>query len=284
MIPDAVLDWLRDRQNGELVSTHPVGGGCINNGRIIKISTGETFFLKTNPDAPTDMFAREFEGLVALCVDDGPRVPVPYLSGQDFLLMEDLAPGTRRNEYWDEFGHQLAALHNHTNRQFGFYHDNYIGSTKQPNPWMDDGWEFFAEHRLLFQAKLANRRGLISAAHVNRIERLSSRLQNLVPFQRGSLSHGDLWSGNATIDAHGNPAIIDPAAHYGWAEAELAMTTLFGSFPQRFYQAYQEIRPLAPGYEMRYPIYNLYHLLNHVNLFGAGYLGQVIAILDRLSI
>jgi fructosamine-3-kinase len=284
MIPEAVLDWLRENQNGELVTTHPVGGGCINNGRIIKISTGESFFLKTNPGTPTDMFTREFEGLVVLGVDDGPRVPVPYLSGQDFLLMEDLTPGTRRKEYWDEFGQQLAALHNHTNRQFGFDHDNYIGSTQQPNPWTDDGWEFFAEHRLLFQAMLANRRGLISPAHIHRIERLSSSLKNLVPYQPASLSHGDLWSGNATVDAHGNPAIIDPAAHYGWAEAELAMTTLFGSFPQRFYKAYEEIRPLAPGYESRFPIYNLYHLLNHVNLFGTGYLGQVSAILDRFSI
>ncbi|MBU0510724.1 MAG: fructosamine kinase family protein, partial [Chloroflexi bacterium] len=190
-------------------------------------------------------------------------------------------PAYRRGGYWTEFGRQLASLHNHTRPQFGFAHDNYIGSTPQPNPWTDDGYEFFAEHRWLFQSHLARQRGLISRDELRQIERLSARLPKLVPEQPASLSHGDLWSGNAMTDSRGAPAIIDPAAHYGWAEAELAMTTLFGSFPGTFYRAYEEIRPLEPGYQSRFPVYNLYHLLNHVNIFGSSYLGQVQSILSR---
>ncbi len=281
MLPAIVQTWLDENDYGAVASTCPVGGGCINNGAIIQTQSGATFFLKTNRSAPPDMFVREVEGLHALSVVDGPTVPHPCLHGRDFLLMEDLSPASRRGGYWTEFGRQLAALHNHTSPQFGFAHDNYIGSTTQPNLWTDDGYEFFAEHRLLFQARLAHRRGLISRSDFQQVERLSARLPKLVPGQSASLSHGDLWSGNAMIDSGGGPAIIDPAAHYGWPEAELAMTTLFGSFPGTFYRAYEEIHPLEPGYQSRFPIYNLYHLLNHVNIFGRGYLGQVQSILRR---
>ena len=284
MIPDAVCAWLSDHQYGDVIKTSPVGGGCINNGSIIGTTSGSTFFLKTNQSAPADMFAREEEGLVALLsVDGAPRLPKPYLHGPDFLLMEDLASQPKQSLYWTEFGKRLAVLHGHTNPDFGFSSDNYIGSTKQPNPWTGDGWEFFAEHRLLFQAKLANQRGLLGLTEVRLVETLAEDLPQLVPSQPASLIHGDLWSGNATTDSSGNPAIIDPATHYGWAEAELAMTTLFGSFPGQFYSAYQEVRPLSPGYEQRFPIYNLYHLLNHVNLFGTSYFGQTISILRRYT-
>ncbi|MBN1665608.1 MAG: fructosamine kinase family protein, partial [Anaerolineales bacterium] len=154
-------------------------------------------------------------------------------------------------------------------------------STPQPNPWQADGYRFFAEQRLLYQARLARRRNLIEAADLAQVEGLAARLPDLVPEQPAALLHGDLWTGNAASDSAGRPALIDPAAYYGWAEAELAMTTLFGSFPAEFYAAYEEARPLAPGYRGRFDLYNLYHLLNHVNLFGRGYLGQVQAILRR---
>jgi fructosamine-3-kinase len=197
--------------------------------------------------------------------------------------MEDLEPAPRRADYWPEFGRRLAALHHHTNPQFGFSNDNYIGSTPQPNTWTDDGYDFFAEHRLLFQVRLASQRGLVGRGDVRRVEDLARRMPEIIPSQSASLSHGDLWSGNAMTESDGGPAIIDPAAHYGWAEAELAMTTLFGTFPETFYQAYEEVRPLEPDYHSRFPIYNLYHLLNHVNLFGRGYLGQVTSILRRFG-
>lgn len=283
MIPDAVQRWLKENDFGMVISSRYVGGGCINNGAILETSEGKSFFLKTNYKTPDDMFAREFEGLNALRVGDGPRVPEPHVYGVDFILMENLDPGRQADDYWLVFGRQLAALHMHSHPQFGFQHDNYIGSTPQPNSWMDDGHEFFIQQRLLFQAHMARRRGRLSDSDVKQVEKLCKKLDVLIPPQPASLIHGDLWSGNATSDSQGRPAIIDPAVYYGWAEAELAMTDLFGSFPQSFYNAYQEVHPLDPGFRERYPIYNLYHLLNHLNLFGSGYLGQVQSILRRFS-
>jgi fructosamine-3-kinase len=174
-------------------------------------------------------------------------------------------------------------MHNNTEARFGFFHDNYIGSTPQPNTWTEDGYTFFGERRLIFQARMARRRGLLGETEVKGVERLVSRLVNLVPVQPASLIHGDLWTGNAMTDSSGAPAIIDPAAHYGWAEADLAMTTLFGAFPDEFFRAYQEVRPLEKGFRKRFDLYNLYHLLNHLNLFGTGYLGQVVSILRRYA-
>lgn len=280
-VPEAVAAWLREQGHGEVVRLEPVGGGCINHGARLVTASGATFFLKTNPAAPRDMFAREAEGLRALQVEDGPRVPTPYVWGADFLLLEDLRPARQRPDFWETLGRQLAALHSHTAPRFGFEHDNYIGSTPQPNPWTEDGYAFFAEHRLLFQARLAHRRGLLSAEDVRRVERLAARLPELVPPQPASLLHGDLWSGNVMPDAAGQPALIDPATHYGWAEAELGMTALFGGFPEAFYRAYETVRPLAPGWRDRLPVYNLYHLLNHLNLFGRGYYASVREVLRR---
>jgi protein-ribulosamine 3-kinase len=281
MIPETVREWLRDQGYGEITSSQGVGGGCINNGVRLKTSGGTGFFLKTNQSAPVDMFACEVAGLEALAVEGGPRVPKPYLHGENFLLMEDLASSGRKGDYWTAFGKQMAALHNHTNEHFGFTTDNYIGSTPQPNRWTKDGYHFYAEHRFVFQAELAVRRGLLNSGEVDRIKALAARLPELAPEQPASLLHGDLWSGNATSDENGAPAIIDPAAYYGWAEADLAMTALFGGFAGEFYSAYNEVRPLEQGWRERFSLYNLYHLLNHLNLFGRGYYGQVIQTVNK---
>jgi len=281
MIPPQVDTWLVENQYGPVAAQRPVGGGCINNGVRLTTVNGSTFFLKTNPTAPPDMFAREADGLDILRTSDGPRVPQSFVHAPEFLLLEDLAPAPRQSNYWTVFGYQLAALHNHTGDQFGFYHDNYIGSTPQPNAYIADGYVFFSQQRLLYMAGLAVNRGLLDKVQFRKVKKIATGLQQLVPEQPPSLLHGDLWSGNALTGSSGEPALIDPAAHYGWGEAELAMTNLFGSFPAAFYKAYQEIRPLEPGLESRFPIYNLYHLLNHLVLFGQGYWGQVSAILSR---
>ncbi len=281
MIPSGVTDWLGVNGFGMVVSERRVCGGCINNGVILTTASEVSFFLKYNSSAPADMFLREFEGLEALRNANGPTVPEPYCHDRNFLLIEDLKPANRVSNYWKLFGYQLAFLHDQTNNQFGFQHDNYIGSTPQPNLQMDDGYVFFAEQRLIYMAQAAYTQGRFGLTECQAVENLASQLPELVPQQPASLIHGDLWRGNVMTDSRGFPAIIDPAAHYGWAEADLAMTSLFGSFPDEFYQAYNEVRPLEPGYRSRFPIYNLYHLLNHVLLFGHGYLGQVKAILKR---
>ncbi len=283
MIPAEIQTWFIEHNYGTVISSQPVHGGCINRGAVLKTLSGDTFFLKTNHNSPPNMFTCEVAGLDELRVNDGPTVPETYIHGPNFLLMQDLAPTAKSSDYWQIFGRKLAHLHLHTRPEFGFAHDNYIGSTEQPNIWTQTGYDFFAEQRLLFQISLARERGLVSQFEVHQVEHLISRLPELIPEQPASLSHGDLWSGNAISDFNGNPAIIDPAAHYGWAEAELAMTTLFGSFPTSFYNAYEEIRPLSSGYQARFPIYNLYHLLNHLNLFGSSYLSQVQTILRKFG-
>jgi fructosamine-3-kinase len=258
-------------------------GGCINNGSSLRTESGERFFLKTNPKLPSDMFAREAEGLAALSAASGPRYPVVYLVGADFLLLEDLRPGGRAPDYWTTLGRQLAAQHATANERFGFEHDNYLGSTMQPNGWMEDGYAFFAERRLIFQARLARDKGLLNPAEVEQAEALATRLPELIPPQPAALLHGDLWGGNAISDTYGQPALIDPAAHYGWPEAELGMTQLFGGFAPDFYAAYEAAHSLEPGWRERLDIYNLYHLVNHLNLFGRSYHGRVAAILQAFS-
>lgn len=279
MIPEEVVRWCQEHGLGEIVKTRAVGGGCINDGQVLQTQSGPSMFLKTNQRAPADMFQREAEGLQALQVRGGPHVPEVMLVGAHFLLLEDLQPATKSENYWQDFGQQLARLHRVHNDRFGFEHDNYIGSTPQPNPWMENGHAFFAQQRLLFQAQLARRNNRLDGKEVRMVEKVAEKLPDLIPEQPASLMHGDLWSGNALTDSAGKPALIDPAAHFGWAEAELGMTQLFGGFPASFYHAYQEQRTLQPGWEDRLPLYNLYHLLNHLNLFGGGYHSQVLSVL-----
>jgi len=283
VIPDQVRTWLQQQGHGEVVRQKPVAGGCINNGARLQTASGASFFLKTNGSAPEDMFTREAEGLAALRQANRPRVPEAFLWAEEFLLLEDLAPAPRAADYWETLGRQLAQLHSHTNPHFGFDHDNYLGSTTQPNRWTEGGYAFFAEQRLSFQARLARDGGRLTRSQTAQVERLAARLPDLVPQQPASLIHGDLWAGNAISDERGQPALIDPAAHYGWPEAELGMTALFGGFDPGFYSAYEEEHPLVKGWRKRLAIYNLYHLLNHLNLFGEGYHAQVIQVLREFS-
>lgn len=283
MIPDAVRRWLELKGHGRVTAEIPVGGGCINNGARLETESGTSFFLKTNTGAPQDMFSRETEGLAELKKANGPRVPEPHLWDVEFILIEDLRPAKRAGDYWETLGRQLAQLHQKINPKFGFAHDNYLGTTLQTNPWIEDGYEFFAEHRLGYQTRLARDKSLLTSSEASAINNLANHLPQLVPQQPASLIHGDLWGGNAISDERGQPAIIDPAAHYGWAESELGMTALFGGFPQAFYSAYVEARTLDIGWADRLPIYNLYQLLNHLNLFGASYHDQVMAIVRHFS-
>ena len=271
-------EWL-----GEIVSVQPLIGGDVSRAMRLEMGENRSLVLKVKPDAPPDTFVREAEGLAALTVDGGPRIPAVHLTGPDFILLEDLRPAPPRPDYWEDFGRRLAALHLNTNVRCGFAHDNYCGANRQRNPWTESGHEYFAEHRLRFQARLARDNERLDAPDVRRIESICERLPDLVPPQSPALIHGDLWNGNALSGPRGEPALIDPAAHYGWAEAELAMTLLFGGFPPAFYAAYANAYPLAPGWRGRADLYNLYHLLNHLNVFGASYLPRVRAILSRYA-
>lgn len=282
-VPQAVLDWCRENGWGEVQFTVALSGGDVSRALRLEMDNGRSLVLKVKLDAPPDMFVREAEGLAALSDANGPPVPAVYLTGPDFILLEDLRPAPAMPGYWEAFGQQLAALHLTTHPCYGFAHDNYCGETSQPNPWTESGHEFFAEHRLRHQARLARDRERLNRPDLRRLESVCERLPDLVPPQSPALIHGDLWGGNAVTGPRGEPALIDPAAHFGWAEAELAMTLLFGGFPNAFYDAYAASYPLPPGWRGRADLYNLYHLLNHLNVFGASYLTRVQDILGRYS-
>ena len=274
-IPTEVQAWLSERGESEVLSLDPVGGGCIHRASRLRTAAGGSYFLKTNPAPAEGIFYAEAKGLKALQVTGGPAVPVVLLVGEMFLLLEDFQPAPRREDFWEIYGRQLAHLHLQGSPRFGFQEDNFIGSNLQLNGWMENGLDFFREKRLAPQIRWAKDQSLLSSADLQLCEALLSRLDEILPDQPAVLLHGDLWSGNLITDSKGNPALIDPAVYYGWAEADLAMTDLFGRYPDLFYAAYTEVNSLQSGFRERYSLYNLYHLLNHLNLFGRSYLPSV---------
>lgn len=268
-------------------SARPVGGGCINS--AVRLTDGErSYFVKTNVPSSLDMFEAERDGLRAMTLRGAPRVPAPIADGTAddcaFLVLEHLSLARLTADAWTRLGEQLAVLHGATTSAFGWHRNNTIGATPQINDWTPDWLDFWREHRLGYQLDLAERNGL-GRSVVNRGRDLAARLEPL--FQgydpQPSLLHGDLWSGNVAADDNGNPVLFDPAVYYGDREADIAMSELFGRFDQRFYDAYQATWPLDSGYRERRTLYNLYHMLNHYNLFGGGYAGSVAAMIDELS-
>lgn len=243
-----------------------VAGGCIHDCYRVSIA-GTVRFLKTNSAEHQDAFAAEADGLAALRAV-GMQAPEPCSHGvvgdRAYLVLEYLDLTGRQD--FAALGRMLAAAHRTAGPRFGWHRHNYIGATLQQNRWSDDWSEFWMEHRIRPQLELARRNGFRLALPE------TSVLKGHEP--QPALLHGDLWAGNAGFTAQG-PVVFDPAVYYGDREADLAMTELFGGFPREFYEAYDEAWPLDEGYRRRKHLYNLYHLLNHLNLFGGGYLAQV---------
>lgn len=267
-----------------LQAVHASGGGCINTARVIVGSDGRRFFVKTNHARYLAMFEAEAEGLEAIRATGTLRVPRPICSGtsadEAWLVLEYLEMGGRGSA--TELGRRLAALHRHTWDRYGWHRDNTIGSTPQVNTPSDDWIAFYRDRRLGYQYALAARRGAPRRL-LDRGERLMRGLAGFFVGYRPapSLLHGDLWGGNFAYSG-GEPVIFDPAVYYGDREADLAMTELFGGFAGEFYAAYREAWPLEAGYRVRRDLYNLYHVLNHFNLFGGGYLNQAERMTDAL--
>ncbi|HSM98723.1 MAG TPA: fructosamine kinase family protein [Gallionella sp.] len=270
----------------ELRGSTPVGGGSINEAYRLEGTDGARYFLKLNHAQHLPMFAAEAEGLCAIAATSTIRVPRPIAhgsaGGQSYLVLEHLELSSRGDA--NLLGGQLAALHRcTTSPRFGFTHDNFIGTTPQPNCWKDDWMDFWREQRLGFQLKLAEKNG-----YGGQLQHLGEKLLDALPaffvgyIPQPSLLHGDLWSGNHAFLADGTPAIFDPAAYYGDRECDLAMTELFGGYPADFYSAYRAAYPLDAGYATRRDLYNLYHILNHANLFGGGYARQAEHTMQRL--
>ena len=280
---ERACEWLEANGHGVVEHCAARSGGDTCDSWELRLVSGARLFLKTHGAPPEGMFAAEAAGLTELRRSGTVRVPALIHAEPSFLLLEFIAPGTAGGAYSRGLGRALARLHRTAAPSFGFLMDNWCGTTPQPNPRDTDGHAFFANHRLMFQAGRAHAAGLRAAPDLHRVEAIAGRLQDLVPLQAPALLHGDLWHGNVFADTNGEAVLVDPAAYWGWPEADLATTRLFGGFDDAFYDAYLEMRPLEPGWEERMPLYNLYHLLNHLNLFGSAWLARVRAVLAQYS-
>lgn len=284
----ALAAIVRAVANGAAVrDIHKVAGGSIHAAWRVDTSAGP-LFVKSNSADCAPMFAAEAAGLQRLAETDTVHVPAVRGSGTEgdhaWLALEWLELQPLDRDGGARLGEQLAALHQVSSDHFGLDHDNHIGLTPQLNtPHADWPW-FFAHRRLQPQLELARSKGL-ERVDVERGLKLVEKLAGIFVGRRivPALIHGDLWSGNAAMLADGTPVIFDPAIHFADRETDLAMAELFGGFPASFYAAYRRAAPLADGYEQRKALYNLYHVLNHYNLFGTSYLGQVKRMIDGLT-
>ena len=268
----------------QIEGNQSVGGGDINVACRIA-GDGRQYFVKTNHIRHNDMFEAEAEGLLEMANAETVRVPKPVCYGnhgnQCYIVMEYLELGGRADMAL--LGQQLAAMHKVVAPQFGWRIDNTIGLTPQPNTQMHDWVEFWRQQRLGFQLELAASNG-----YGGELQKLGERLMSDFPIlfesytPQASMLHGDLWSGNYGALTNGEPVIFDPAFYYGDREADLAMTTLFGSFGSQFYAAYNDAWTVDEGYGVRRTFYNIYHIINHTNLFGGGYHGQAIGMMQKV--
>lgn len=270
----------------KIVAAHALAGGDINSAYRLQ-GNGAAYFVKLNHANMLPMFAAEYQGLQEIASTQTVTVPSPIALGtseeDSFLILENLEFGASSQSSCRLLGRQLAQMHRQTRSYFGWHRDNTIGSTPQINTRSDDWPSFWRDQRLGFQLKLAQRNGYSGRLQLNG-ERLCSQLALFFDRYRPqpSLLHGDLWAGNSAVDKAGRPVIYDPACYYGDRETDLAMTELFGGYSQDFYAAYREVWPLDPDYKVRKTLYNLYHILNHLNLFGGGYLRQAENMIDQL--
>ena len=271
-----------------------ISGGDINEAYGLTLADGKSIFMKSNTKENLSFFTAEAVGLSAISRTKSIRTPHILGVGTDegrggysFLLLEFISAKSRNANYWEDFASQLVSMHRAStagvvsNGKYGFGCDNYIGRRRQVNTEYESWTGFFRSCRLEPQFKDAVR--YFEKEDLKRIVGLLDHIDEiLVEPEYPSLLHGDLWAGNVITGNDGRAWLIDPAAYVGHAEADIAMTELFGGFPQNFYDAYKEIMPLQPGYECRRDIYNLYHLLNHLNMFGRMYLPEVKRIVRRM--
>ncbi len=286
-LPGTIRQRCREILHAEIRSVERVSGGDISQTRLLDTLAGR-FFIKLNTGVQAaQMFGAEAKGLKLLADTGMLRIPEVIACEEtaegSFLLMEYVETGYRREGFWEEFGVTLAMLHRQTAPQFGLDHDNFIGSLPQSNRQHESWVDFFIHERLQPQLELALHANLLSANDARLFEKLYLRLPSICPGEPPALIHGDLWSGNFLVSKDSHPVLIDPAANYSHREMDLAMSRLFGGFDRMFYRSYEAAWPLSPGMEERLPVFQLYYLMVHVNLFGGSYVGSVHSVLSRFA-
>ena len=267
-------------------SASPIGGGDISAAWRLSGEEGD-IFLKTGGIDSAEMFSAEAEGLQEIAESNAIRVPKVLAIGQTadtaYLALEWLSFDRPSADTERQLGERLAAMHRVTSARFGWHRDNTIGLTPQHNPWSEDWATFFQQHRVGYQLELAADNGFtgdLQREGQRLLDRLPALFEGYEPVP--SLLHGDLWGGNWAC-SNREPVLFDPAVYYGDRETDLAMTRLFGGFPRAFYKAYERAWPLEAGSQKRQHLYQLYHVLNHLNLFGAGYLGRALGLIRSLE-
>lgn len=270
---------LERRLGNKIRSAKRLNGGDINDAFEVTLGDGTSIFVKTHPNPPAGMFEAEARGLRWLGEAGAIRLPrvIEVSDAQPtYLALELLRPAKRRRDFDELLGRSLVELHRFGAPSFGLDHDNFIGRLPQTNATADDWASFYWSSRLEPQLRLATDRGLVDSGTRSRFDALHRVLSERVgPEEPPSRLHGDLWGGNLHVDEAGRPCLIDPAAYGGHREIDLAMMRLFGGFGERTFAAYEESWPLAPGSDARVPLYQLYPLMVHVNLFGGSYVGSV---------
>jgi len=285
---DSIMRHIEDVTGHSLINHHlnSISGGGINTAYQIK-TADQSYFIKLNQPHLLAMFEAEARGMEEMRTLNCVRIPEVICYGQadnySYIVLEYIELGNLKGQAARLLGQQLAQMHQHTQAFYGWHIDNTIGSTTQLNHREHNWHSFWQQHRLGAQLKLAAKNGFSGRLQ----DKGQQLLSNLSVFFEGytptpALLHGDLWGGNAATDPQGNPVIFDPACYYGDREADIAMTELFGGFDPDFFAAYQAEYPLDPGYQIRKTLYNLYHIINHVNLFGGGYLGQAENMIEQL--
>jgi len=280
-----IISLLENKLKQKISDITPLSGGCISSAYKLKLNNNQEFFLKHNPSASDKMFIAEAHGLQELNKSGAIRVPEVIMHDDDFILLELIQQGTKSRNYFSDFGRSFALMHKYSSENYGFYEDNFIGSNEQKNipaGSEKNNWaSFYFNKRILFQLKLAEKLGNATSELKRGIGKLEEKIEDIIETsdEKPSLLHGDLWGGNYMVDENGNACLIDPAVYYGHREADLGMTKLFGGFSSEFYEVYNETYPLQDGYEYRENIYKLYHVLNHLNLFGGSYYSQAISLI-----
>lgn len=280
MKKDKIINHIENLLNAEIVDKNSISGGCIAQTNVISVSNGKSYFLKQG--FSNSMFFKEANGLYELQKANTIKTPEVIAVNEDYLLLENISTGTKSHSFFSSFGEAFAKLHKYTSDTFGFYEDNFIGSTPQINTISNDWTDFYFTNRLLYQYKLAEKNGYVNSSFKNAFQNIEQNISSILngSEEPPSLLHGDLWSGNYMVDIKGQAVIIDPAVYYGHREADLAMTKLFGGFTNKFYESYNNEYPLKDGYNYRENIYLLYHVLNHLNLFGTSYIMHALELIN----